>query len=151
MYKNMLGVDNEYNNDNLQMENKRDGVTVSKWRGVCSKISFGAGLAAALFFLLFGVSWLLLDKDSHLIGRLDEWMLHLGFFSVLLTLIFKPGNSDGRWWRRTLFIVGKTVAILLILFCWILVFMCTSVGDRWSTGEQLNVNEWLELRENGKD
>jgi hypothetical protein len=59
-------------------------------------------------------------------------MLHLGFLSVVMTLIFKPGNGDGRWWRRTLFIVGKTVAILLILFCWILVFMCTSVGDRWS-------------------
>ena len=105
--------------------------TPKKRRGVCGRTSFACGIAAVVFIAGFLISLLLLDKDCHLIWRLDEWMLHAGFLSVVLALAFKIGNSRWPWWRKTLFVAGKLLAIVLVLFCWGVVFFCMNGGSRY--------------------
>ena len=114
------------------MDNSRplSAETTKKWRSVCGRISLGCGIAATVFIAGFLISLLLLDKDCHWICRLDEWMLHAGFLSVVLALAFKMGNIRWPWWRKTLFMAGKQLAIVLLLFCWLLVFFCMNGGSR---------------------
>lgn len=121
-------------------------VMMSKSDRVCDRISLWCGIAAAVFIAGFLISLLLLDKDCHWIWRLDEWILHAGFLSVVLSLAFKMGNIRWPWWRKTLFMAGKLLAIVLLLFCWLLVFFCIAGGSRPWHDNQYAVYEESKLR-----